>query len=115
MLGVILVFGLFRTFVSKQMLSAVFTGEYLRDTVIGALIGSISTGNPDLQRGKEDGGSFIIDYDQVEFRKHDKGGIRNFFRRSTAMCPYYEMHITNLNPGIKSHRLVIGKSINLPK
>ena len=46
MLGVILVLGLFRAFVSKQMLSTVFTGELLRDTVIGALIGSISAGNP---------------------------------------------------------------------
>ena len=46
MLGVILVLGLFRAFVSKQMLSAVFTGELLQDTVIGALIGSISAGNP---------------------------------------------------------------------
>ena len=45
-LGVILVLGLLRTFVSKQMLSAVFTGELLRDTVICALIGSISAGNP---------------------------------------------------------------------
>ena len=35
-LGVILVLGLFRAFVSVQTLSAVFTGELLRDTVIGA-------------------------------------------------------------------------------
>ncbi|MBW2644310.1 MAG: hypothetical protein JRC89_13365 [Deltaproteobacteria bacterium] len=46
MLGVILVLGLFRTFVSKQMLSVVFTGELLRDTIIGSLMGSISAGNP---------------------------------------------------------------------
>ena len=46
MLGVILVLGLFRAFVSRQVLSAIFTGELLRDTVIGALIGSISAGNP---------------------------------------------------------------------
>lgn len=44
-LGVILVLGLFQAFVSVQMLSAVFTGELLRDTVIGALIGSIFAGN----------------------------------------------------------------------
>ncbi|RZB37558.1 MAG: hypothetical protein SRB2_01102 [Desulfobacteraceae bacterium Eth-SRB2] len=44
-LGVILVLGLFRAFVSVQMLSSVFTGELLRDTVIGALIGSIFAGN----------------------------------------------------------------------
>ena len=46
MLSVILVLGLFRAFVSRQVLSAIFTGELLRDTVIGALIGSISAGNP---------------------------------------------------------------------
>ena len=45
LLGVILVLGLCRAFVSVQMLSAVFTGELLRDTVIGALIGSIFAGN----------------------------------------------------------------------
>lgn len=44
-LGVILILGLCRTFVSVQMLSAVFTGELLRDTVIIALIGSIFAGN----------------------------------------------------------------------
>jgi len=46
LLGVILLLGLFRTFVSTKMLSAVFTGELLRDTIIGSLMGSISTGNP---------------------------------------------------------------------
>ena len=46
LLGVILVLGLFRTFVSKQMLSTLFTGELLRDTVVGSLMGSISAGNP---------------------------------------------------------------------
>ena len=44
-LGVILVLGLFRAFVSVQTLSTMFTGELLRDTVIGALIGSIFAGN----------------------------------------------------------------------
>ncbi|MRI01998.1 cupin domain-containing protein [Kriegella sp. EG-1] len=57
----------------------------------------------DLRRGKKDGGSQIIDFDDLEFEPHDKGGLRNYFRRSTAMCPYYEMHVTNLNSGIKSH------------
>ena len=45
LLGVILLLGLFRTFVSKQMLSALFTGELLRDTLIGSVTGSISAGN----------------------------------------------------------------------
>lgn len=57
----------------------------------------------DLRRGKKDGGSFVIDFDELEFKEHDKGGIRRYFHRATAMCPYYEMHVTNLNAGIKSH------------
>ena len=45
LLSVILLLGLLRTFLSNQVLSAVFTGELLRDTIIGSLIGSISAGN----------------------------------------------------------------------
>ncbi|WPP51241.1 alpha/beta hydrolase-fold protein [Catalinimonas niigatensis] len=58
----------------------------------------------DLKRGKKDDGSVIIDFDELAYKEHDKGGIRNYFHRATAMCPYYEMHVTNLNPGIKSHQ-----------
>lgn len=57
----------------------------------------------DLKRGKKGGGSKIIDFDKLKYEEHDRGGIRNYFHRSTAMCPYYEMHVTNLNAGIKSH------------
>ncbi|MEQ9439557.1 MAG: cupin domain-containing protein [Cyclobacteriaceae bacterium] len=57
----------------------------------------------DLKRGKREGGSFVIDFNDLEFKEHDRGGIRNYFHRATAMCPYYEMHVSNLNPGIKSH------------
>ncbi len=57
----------------------------------------------DSKRGKKAGGSFTIDFKDLEYKKHDRGGIRNYFRKSTTMCPYYEMHVTNLNPGIKSH------------
>ena len=59
--------------------------------------------NPNLRRGKKEGGSVIINYEKVDYNTHDRGGIRNYFHRATAMCPYYEMHITNLNSGIKSH------------
>ncbi|MGB3478050.1 MAG: hypothetical protein WBB67_02705 [bacterium] len=46
LLGVFLLLGLFRTFMSKQMIQSVFTGNLLKDTLIGAVIGSISAGNP---------------------------------------------------------------------
>jgi uncharacterized membrane protein YraQ (UPF0718 family) len=45
LLGVILLLGLFRTFVSDRMISAVFTGDLLRDTVFASVVGSISAGN----------------------------------------------------------------------
>jgi uncharacterized membrane protein YraQ (UPF0718 family) len=45
-LGIILLLGLFQTFVSDEMISSIFTGELLRDTFIGSIIGSISAGNP---------------------------------------------------------------------
>lgn len=47
--------------------------------------------------------SFIIDYDDLPFNESSKGGSRKYFNTSTAMCPYYEMHVTTLNPGMKSH------------
>lgn len=46
LLGVILLLGLFRTFVTPEMISSVFTGEMLGDTLIGTGIGSLSAGNP---------------------------------------------------------------------
>ena len=49
------------------------------------------------------GGSYWVDMEELEFREHDRGGVRSYFRKSTSMCPYYEMHMTTLKPGIKSH------------
>jgi len=46
LLGIILFMGLFQTFISPTMIAAVFSGEMVRDTFIGTLIGSISAGNP---------------------------------------------------------------------
>lgn len=62
-----------------------------------------SKSKPDPTRGAESGGSIVLDFDKLEYNEHDRGGIRNYFRRKTTMCPYYEMHVTNLNGGIKSH------------
>ena len=43
--AIIMLLGLFRTFVSKQMIASVFTGTLFRDTIIGSVAGSISAGN----------------------------------------------------------------------
>lgn len=57
----------------------------------------------DMQRAKTTGGSFIIDWNDIKFNTHDKGGIRRFFERPTAMINRFEMHVTTLNEGLKSH------------
>ena len=46
MLGVILCMGLFRVYISKQLLKNVFAGRVIQDTFLGSIIGSITAGNP---------------------------------------------------------------------
>jgi (S)-ureidoglycine aminohydrolase len=57
----------------------------------------------DTQRGKDAGGSMILDWESIKFQPHEKGGIRRFIDRESAMSERIEMHATTLNPGIKSH------------
>jgi (S)-ureidoglycine aminohydrolase len=47
--------------------------------------------------------SFIKDWNEVVFKPHDRGGIRNFFEETTPMSKRFEMHVTTLKEGIKSH------------
>jgi (S)-ureidoglycine aminohydrolase len=57
----------------------------------------------DMERAKQAGGSFMVKWNDISFKPHDKGGIHNFFERPTAMLKRFEMHVTTLNAGIKSH------------
>jgi (S)-ureidoglycine aminohydrolase len=57
----------------------------------------------DVVRGNSTGGSLVKDWEKIKFRPHDKGGIRNYCERPTAMCKRFEMHVTTLKEGIKSH------------
>ncbi|MFC1569806.1 cupin domain-containing protein [bacterium] len=54
-------------------------------------------------RADSSGGSFMVDFNDLEFKPHDQGGLRNYYHRSTAMFNEAEMHVTTLNPHIKSH------------
>lgn len=56
-----------------------------------------------VERAKTAGGSMLLDWETIKFQPHDKGGIRRFFDRESAMSGRIEMHATTLNPGIKSH------------
>jgi (S)-ureidoglycine aminohydrolase len=62
-----------------------------------------STLPKDSVRAKIAGGSVVLNWDDVEYKAHDKGGRRNFFDRATAMCKRFEMHVTTLNEGLMSH------------
>ena len=44
--GVILLVGLFNAFISKELLSSIFSGNTILDTFAGAGLGSITAGNP---------------------------------------------------------------------
>jgi (S)-ureidoglycine aminohydrolase len=57
----------------------------------------------DAARGKKAGGSFMVDWNDMKFVAHDKGGRRNVVDRATTLFTRFEMHITTLNPALKSH------------
>ena len=54
-------------------------------------------------RAVQNGGSFILNWNDLAFTPHEKGGRRNFFNRPTSQLEKFEMHTTALNPGLDSH------------
>jgi (S)-ureidoglycine aminohydrolase len=58
---------------------------------------------PNAERGKQAGGSFMLDWNTISFRAHDKGGVRQFFDRKTVMLNRFDIHVTTLNPNNNSH------------
>jgi (S)-ureidoglycine aminohydrolase len=60
--------------------------------------------SPDVrERGKSNGGSFLLDSDGIVTKKTERGGRKDFFDRPTATCDDFEMHVTILNEGLPSH------------
>jgi (S)-ureidoglycine aminohydrolase len=49
------------------------------------------------------GKSEIVDWANVPFKNTEKGGTRFFFKRPTDYLFEFEMHVTTLNEGVKSH------------
>lgn len=58
---------------------------------------------PDAERGKAAGTSFVMNWNDMVFKPHDKGGVRQLFDRKTTMFNRFDIHITQLNEGFKSH------------
>ncbi len=62
-----------------------------------------STEPVDIERGKKAGGSLLMNWDEVAFKPHEKGGRKDFFNRPTSMNKRLEMHTTTLNEALMSH------------
>lgn len=45
-LGIILLLGLLRTYLSPQIISSIFKGDIFLDTILGSIFGNVSAGNP---------------------------------------------------------------------
>jgi len=56
-----------------------------------------------IERGVKAGGSFITLWDNIKFKPHERGGVRQFFDRPTAMLNRFDIHVTQLKVGFKSH------------
>ena len=56
-----------------------------------------------IQRGKQAGGSLMIDWNDLKVKKTEKGESRSIFDRPTSMFTRFEIHATTLNGGLESH------------
>jgi len=57
----------------------------------------------DKKSGEKERVSIIKNWNDVEFKPHDRGGVRTFFEQPTTLLKRLEMHVTTLNAGLKSH------------
>ncbi|MBU3743217.1 MAG: cupin domain-containing protein [Sediminibacterium sp.] len=55
------------------------------------------------EKGTDIGKSCMFAWNDFVFKPHDKGGVRQVFNRTTAMLTKFDIHITTLNVGMKSH------------
>ena len=87
----------------------VLSGDKLTIENIGESTASIyemtyrSIEQPDNERGKKAGGSFMMNWNDMVFKPHNRGGVRQLFDRPTTMLNRFDIHVTTLNEGFKSH------------
>ncbi len=56
-----------------------------------------------IERGKQAGGSFMLDWNDLKTNNTGKGYRRDFFNRATSQLKQFEMHTTALNADSVSH------------
>lgn len=47
--------------------------------------------------------TLLVDWNDIDFIENSKGGRRNLIRQPTVMLKEFEMHVTTLNEGMRSH------------
>ena len=57
----------------------------------------------DLERGKDSGGSLMLNADSLTSEQSEQRLVWSYFERPTSMCERFEMHITQLNKKGPSH------------
>ena len=57
-----------------------------------------------IERGIAQGGSMMLDINQLPLEASKRGGKRHYFDRATAMCERFEMHVTQLHRKGPSHK-----------
>lgn len=62
-----------------------------------------SIAQPDADSRSKAGTSFMMNWNDMVFKPHNKGGVRQLFDRQTAMFNRFDIHVTQLNQGWKSH------------
>ena len=58
---------------------------------------------PNIERGKQAGGSFMLNWNDLQTKNTGKGYRRDFFNRATSQLKQFEMHTTALNADSVSH------------
>ena len=58
---------------------------------------------PNIERGKQAGGSFMLDWNELTTKNTGKGYRRDFFNKATSQLKQFEMHTTALNADSVSH------------
>lgn len=57
----------------------------------------------DSNNGSDTARSFVRRWEDLGFRGHERGGVRNYFNKRTSQSKRFEMHVTTLNAGLSSH------------
>lgn len=78
-----------------------FTNTHLDPVEIYAM--TVRSSTPDQVRGRNAGNSFMMNWFDMVYKPHDKGGVRQLFDRKTIMLNRFDIHITSLNPATSSH------------